>query len=302
MSTTTIPTQPPDVATPAETREDLIAKSGAGYTLVRHVFCQLQDEDGTSVPGVLGQMVTGRKRRALQLYLLLLTVWPWLSAQERPLPAAVWARALTTDKGRLWSTTNVSDTWRDLEDLGLVNRRRLARGVVVTPRREDTRAAYARPAGTKKDRTETYFTLPPDFWTDCWFEELSLPALAMLLIVAARTSKDDEAWLTNKDAAQWYGLSPRSVEGGLKELVDVGLVTERIEWIKAPLSAIGATKRHYYALNGSFSTDSRRAMQSKARAERASRLGTAKTTKKGGVKARKKSNKVVHRKKAKGTS
>ena len=155
------------VASPSETREDLLTKSGAGYTVVRHSLAQSRD-DGGSVPGVLGQIVTNRKRRALQLYLLLLTVWPWLGAQDQPLPAAVWARALSTDKGRQWTPTNVSETWRDLEELGLVKRRRLARGVIVTPQREDTQVEYTRPAGVKKDFNETYFSLPPEFWTDGW--------------------------------------------------------------------------------------------------------------------------------------
>ena len=212
------------------------------------------------------------------------------------------AGRLTTEKGRLWTTTNVSDTWRDLDDLGLVSRRRLARGVVVTPMREDAGAPYKRPAGAKKDRNETYFSLPADFWTDCWFEELSLPALAMLLIVAARTSQEEQAWLTNKDAGQWYGLSPRSVEGGLRELVDVGLVTENVEWIKAPLSAIGATRRHYYSLNGAFSTASRRAMQTRARTERANRLGTSGKPKKGGGGAKKTRKKSAGPKKVKDSS
>src|SRR3954447_20892071 len=101
MTTPTTAAPPTMVASPSETREDLLAKSGAGYTVVRHSLAQRR-HNGASVPGVLGRIVTDLKRRALQLYLLLLTVWPWLAAQDRPLPAAVWARALSTDTGRQW--------------------------------------------------------------------------------------------------------------------------------------------------------------------------------------------------------
>lgn len=262
-------------ASPSRTREDLLAKSGAGYIRVRHSLCQRRRPEGGSEPGILGAIVTGRKRRALQLYLLLLTPWPWLSKQDQPLAASVWARALTTDKGRRWTTTNVSEAWRDLEELGLVARRRLARAVVVTPQREDGRGEYVAPAGVKGDVDDAYFTLPREFWTEEWFERLSLPALAMLLIVASRTTQKDEAWLTHKDAAQWYGLAPRSVGTALRELMDVGLLTERIEPLTTGLSATGLTYRHHYSLAGPFSTASRRAMQSAAKAQRKARVKTS---------------------------
>lgn len=271
-------------ATPEETLQELLRVSGRGYTKIRHTLCQVPTATGGSKPGLLGPMVTDRKRRSLQLYLLLLTVWPWLKDRAVPLPSAVWARALTTTSGRNWSASNVSDAWADLEDRGLVERKRLSRAVEVTPRREDGAAGYTEPDGTKGDHLHSYFTLPPSFWTMGWFEELSMPGLAMLLIVASKTSRPNqpETWLTNSDAAAWFALSPRSVEGGLTELADRGLLAERIEWVKAPLSPIGATKRHWYSLNGDFSTDSRLAMQDHARKDRARRLGkTKKKTKKG---------------------
>ena len=266
--------------TSAETRAELLRLSGRGYTKVRHLLVQASRGPESS-PGKLGAMVGDRKRRSLQLYLLLLTAWPWLGSQAQPLPAAVWARALTTDRGRKWTPTNVSEAWADLERRSLINRTRLSRGVVITPRREDGEAEYTDPSGKVRSRLESYFSLPPSFWTDGWFEELSMPALAMLLAVASKTSRADnpETWLTNEDAGQWFGLSTRSVESGLSELEGHGLLTDRTEWIKAPLSKIGATQRHNYSLTGHFSTTSRLAMQSQAQAERRRRLKTEKKIK-----------------------
>jgi len=274
--------QPPVRATPEETLAELLRVSGRGYTKIRHTLCQVPTAAEGSKPGVLGPMVTDRKRRSLQLYLLLLTVWPWLKERDSPLPSAVWARALTTASGRNWTASNVSDAWADLENRGLVERHRLSRAVEVTPRREDAAAEYTEPDGRKGDHLHSYFTLPPSFWTTGWFEELSMPAIAMLLIVASKTSHSGqpETWLTNTDAAKWFALSPRSVEGGLAELAARGLLTERIEWVKAPLSPVGATKRHWYSLNGEFSTESRLAMQDLARQDRARRLGKHKKSKK----------------------
>lgn len=260
-------------ASPAETRADLLKVTGRGYTVIRHILRQLP-ADSTARTSVLGPMVTERKRRSLQLYLLLLTVWPWLASQQKPLAAAVWARALSTDRGRQWTVSNVSAAWTDLESRGLIERHRQQRGLEVAPRREDGKAKYTKPGLIKGDRSETYFVLPAEFWTEEWFEKLTLPGLAMLLIIAGETSDKDEVWLTNHDAAIWYGFSARSVEAGIENLRDEGLLTERVEWIKAPLSAVGATQRHWYSLTGVFSTASRASIQAVAKAELEKRTGT----------------------------
>jgi hypothetical protein len=263
------------IASPADTRGDFLKKSGRGYTVVRHIFRQLPDSRSNRV-SVLGPMVTARKRRSVQLYLLLLTAWPWLEEQEEPLKALVWARALTTGTGRKWKPSHVSAAWTDLERRGLVSRRRLSRGVVVVPRREDGEQPYTSPGRKKNDRFESYFTLPAEFWTEEWFEKLTLPGLAMLLIIAGETSDPDhpEVWLTNEDAGDWYGLSPRSVEAGIHDLAKHGLVDERTEWTKAPLSPLGATKRHWYSLTGAFATEARFAEQARAQEEVERRKGT----------------------------
>lgn len=276
-------------ATPASTRTHLTTR-GASHMLIRHALTQKNsaagptldgstaddsdvdddaDEIGGSEPGLLGVMVRQRKRRALQLYLLLLAAWPFLE-NRTPLPAAVWARALTTKSGRKWSTTTVSEAWGDLEDLGLVDRQRLSRSVRVTPRREDGSEPYTRPTGENGD---TYFSLPSTFWTNDWFETLSAPAIAMLLIIAARTNQNPEAWMAKERIAKWYGLSPRTVGEGLTELKANGLATERIEWKPAPLSTIGTSARHYYSLTGEFATAARAEARQRAGAERDERIG-----------------------------
>ena len=94
-----------------------------------------------------------------------------------------------------------------------------------------------------------------------------MPGLAMLLIIAAETSVKTEVWLTNEHAAQWYGLSSRSVEAGIEDLRGQNLLIDREEWVKAPLSAIGTTKRHWYGLTGPFSTEARAKLQQTAQAE-----------------------------------
>jgi hypothetical protein len=152
---------------------------------------------------------------------------------------------------------------------------------LIEPRREDGRAGYTKPGLSKGDRRETYFILPPEFWTDEWFERLTMPGLAMLLIIAGETSDKEEVWLTNEDAAAWYGLSARSVESGIEDLRARGLLEERVEWIKAPLSAVGSTKRHWYRLTGPFSSLARVALQREAQAELKARTGKQVGTREG---------------------
>ncbi|MDV6296705.1 hypothetical protein [Rhodococcus aetherivorans] len=243
--------------------------------MVRHILVQLPRSEAER-PSVLGPMVTDRKRRALQLFLLLLTLQPYLQAQEdkgeQPLTAGVYARALTTETGRKWTTSQISAALRDLEDRGLIERRRLPHGLVVLPRREDGKAGYTKPGLVKNDRWETYFVLPPEFWTDEWFEKLSLPGLAMLLIIASETSNDSEVWLTNKDAAKWYGMSERTIQAGITDLRKHGLVDVDVRWSKAPLSTIGATARHYYRLTGPFSHEDRAKLRRKTQADLRKRI------------------------------
>lgn len=259
-------------ASPADTRTEMVKLTGRQYTVVRHILTQLP-RGSAHRPSVLGPIVTSRKHRALELYLLLLTAWPWLERRE-PLEGAVWARALSTNKGRLWSPTNVSEAWTDLEKLGLIERKREGRSLRVTPRREDGKASYTAPGETKGDRNETYFVLPGSFWTDEVFAGLSLPGLAMLLILLAETSKDEEKWLTYNDAATWYGISPKTVQNGINDLVKLGLVNVRPEWVSAPLSRTGSTLRHWYSLTGKYSTTGRDALRQASRTEHGVRTGT----------------------------
>lgn len=281
MPATTHPAQAPDPAvgieaTPAQTLGELQKLSGSGYPKVRHILRQ-QPGDVADRVSVLGPMVSDRKKRSLIAYLLLLTVWPWLSKQDRPLPAPVWARALSTQKGRKWTPTNVSAAWTDLEARGLIHRKRLARGVVIEPRREDGLADYTTPGLVPNDHRESYFILPPQFWSEEWFERLTLPGLAMLLIIAGETSDKAETWLTNDHAAGWYGFSARSIEAGIEDLRRNGLLTQRTEWITAPLSAIGKTQRHWYGLTGPFSYAARQALQQQTRSELEARTASAPT-------------------------
>jgi len=62
---------PNTVATPSESRAEVLRLTGRNYGVVRHVL--VQHPRGSSVcPSTLGTLVHTRKHRALLLYLLLL--------------------------------------------------------------------------------------------------------------------------------------------------------------------------------------------------------------------------------------
>lgn len=263
-------TETTPTATAASTREALLRGQARGYTLVRRVFVQLHEGDGTprSRASMLARFVHERKHRALVLYLLLLGSWAGVQKLEQPPAAAVWVRALRSDlPGALtWSPSTLSRTWADLTDMGLVARKREDRLVRIRPRREDGLADYEPPGG-RKEFEHTYFALPDEFWTDEWFARLSLPALAVFLVIARETQDAKELRVTHQQLDDWYGINKRTAGNGLRQLEELDLLHIRKEVVAAPLSATGRTTHHWYSLTGAFGSSARKALQKRAEAE-----------------------------------
>ncbi len=280
-------------ATSEDTRSFIVQLTGSGYTPVRHVLVQKYEREGER-RSTLARFCSNRKHRALILYLLLLTVW---APDRKPLRSEVWLRAVKVDQGELtWSASSLSQGWSDLVAMGMVDRQRQQRVARLTPRREDGGEGYSRPDGKKQ--ADHYFILPGAFWTEAWFDRLSLPALCVLLILLKETNDvDDECHLTYEQTEKWYGISSSSAKKGYTELVDVGLVDVRDETAKAPLAPAGVTTHRYYRLAGPFSTSARAAARDEARKAARSRGRTAKAdvvpvaTDLGGKKTKKKKTK-----------
>lgn len=254
-------------ATSGETRAELTRLSARGYAQIRHVLVQLPDEKKPRASSI-ARFMSERKHRALLLYLLLLTCWPWLKDRRSPLESNVWVRALQSDlpNAPTWSASTLSRAWADLEEMQLITREREGRLLRVVPRREDAGADYEAPGG-RKDRWNAYFALPDEFWNKEIFAQLKLPGLVMLLLLAKETSYQSEVWLTYENAEKWYGIKPKSAQNGLAELERLALVHRRPEKIKAPLSPTGSTVRMHYSLTGAFGHKARQALQARAAAK-----------------------------------
>lgn len=266
-------TEEAGAATPAQTRATMTRLAARGYVQLRHIFVQLPDADKPRA-SIVGRAVHERRHRALLLYILLLTCWPWLKDNDKPLAASVWIRALTPPKGGglTWSPSTLSRAWLDLEEMGLIEKRtRQGRATTITPRREDGEEEYEAPGG-RTDRWNTYFSIPDAFWNEEIFAKLSLPGLAMLLIIAKETSKKTEMYLPYNKAKEWYGISAKSAQNGIAELDKVGLLHRREERLLAPLSPTGYTVRNWYSLRGDFGSEARKAKAKLADKERRARL------------------------------
>jgi hypothetical protein len=157
--------------------------------------------------------------------------------------------------------------------MGLIDpeRKREHRARRVIPRREDGTADYEPPAG-RADRWNAYFVIPDSFWTDEIFAKLTLSGLAMLLVLAKETNLKKETWPTYAKGPAWYGISAKSVQNGVANLVKHNLIAVRTELVKAPLSKSGSTTRSWYTLTGDFGHQARADVRKRTRNERAARL------------------------------
>ena len=194
--------------------------------LLDHCICFVQD----------------RRLFALQLYLLLHCIAraePW----DACLPAGVWARALDrTGKG---AEATVSRSWHWLREHGLVATERDRRLVRTYKLQEDG-------DGAKYTRSQDYFVLPLAFFREAWHTKLGLPATAVLLIALDRSRKRIWFELRKEPAAVWFGVSADTLQRGLDQLRDEGLLGVRQRRIKDPRARYGWTSANEYRLLGSF--------------------------------------------------
>jgi len=218
----------------------LLARSGRDFLPLRRSFLQLRTPGGGAAP--LAAFVAGRRRRALDLYLLahaLASREPW----DVALPSVVWARLLGLQRSAAASI--ISRQWSWLEDQELVASRRRARLREVTLLREDgSGAAYTHPGQPGEG---DYFRVPYVYWEGHFPDRLDLPAKAVLLIAL---SLQDDFVLPLEHGSRWYGVSADVLRSGLRTLRTLRLLDVRVVRKPAPLTARGVTEERRYTLRG----------------------------------------------------
>ena len=235
------------------TIEAIVADAKRADLPIRLEFLQQRNADGTLCPGPLAEFVKTGDRRGLILWMLVLTK---ASGGDFgvTLAATVWARAIGFDLPESKSArTAVSKTWTRLERRALIERQRVRRNTCVTVLREDGSGnPYGQTPGAARER---YLRLPHAFWltgpkpTDRWYQVLSLPDIAMLLI--ARTMGNGFR-LPRESVPDWYGISADTAHRGLQGLAGHGLLNIEKYYKIAPLAPKGYTAENRYTLQPPF--------------------------------------------------
>lgn len=233
-------------STPDETLDDLLnpnRQRRRKTTPIRRSF--LQDPHGEGMEAPLRWFVHDRRELALDLFLLLnctASADPW----DVEMPAMAWARALDM-RLTVGSETTVSKNWTWLEQRKLVysERRHRVRKVYLLAE-NGSGDEYTRP---RKGEPRGYFAFPFVYFTERWHKELSLPGKAVLLI--ALSQKTTFTLITER-ATEWYGVSADTLQRGLDDLRDHGLLTTWLITRKAPRARLGFTSVAHHRLNPPF--------------------------------------------------
>jgi len=234
----------PPIPTRQQQLEAILEESQRpGRVPIRNAF--VQQRHGTIAgPGPLSEIVRRGRHSALDQYMITLG---WASGGDHDVRrhAKIWARAIgvqTDEAGR----RTVSRNWRLLQDLQLIEVRRVRRLASVQLLRED---GSGEPYNHPSQSGAKYFQVPFMFWTDEWVERLSLPGKAMLLV---SMSLPDFFRLPADRGPAWYGLSESTVERGLRELRRADLLQAWRAPKLAPLTPSGYTVENFYRLRFPF--------------------------------------------------
>jgi hypothetical protein len=228
--------------------EALLQRSGRESVPIRRSFTQVRARGGGAGP--LAAFVRERRRRALDLYLLL-----HAAASAPPydvtLASSVWGRLLGLSGSSVGSV--ISRQWTWLERQQLVGTQRMNRLRTVTLLREDgTGAPYSHPGAATETRPAEgdYFSLPYAYWHAGLQDRIDLPTKAVLLIALSRP--DDDFILPVEHASRWYGMSTDSLRSGLRRLQLLGFLDMRFRHEPAPLSPQGYRTERRYTLRPPF--------------------------------------------------
>lgn len=234
-----------------DTRAELLERNTRTTVPIRKVFVQ-RPRGETPRHGPLQTFVANGDLRGLRAYLIIVAA----SGGEREdgwtteLDSMVWARLFDAER---YATPQAARTaaWRTLgrlEERGLLRRARErgARKIAVTLLREDGSGdPYTRPDGA--EISDRFLRLPTALWKRGLDEQLTLPGLAMLLVIAA-----EKPWSSfpADRMEQWYGWSADTTQRGVKNLLSLKLIERREAYRKAPLSPTGSTLLYQYRLVG----------------------------------------------------
>ncbi len=142
-----------------------------------------------------------------------------------------------TTVGRNW-------TWLEAQKLIRTERERRVRKVYLLME-DGSGLPFERATGQGRG----FFKLPYEYFTQRWHLELRLAGKASLVICLAQ---GPTFALPTERAAAWYGISADTLQRGIDELRDLGLLKVWSRAKKAPRTRFGFTVENHYALQGPF--------------------------------------------------
>ncbi|HET6706349.1 hypothetical protein [Amycolatopsis sp.] len=237
-------------ATGLDARVRLLDRNKRPIVPLRHAFVQ-RPQGHFPRHGPLKTFVRNGDLRGLRAYLTIVGASGGTrdGAWTTQLDSLVWARLFDAEATatQLAARTAAWRTLDRLEQRGLITKNRTERGarrIEVTLLREDASGEpYTRPDG--QDESDRFLRIPTAFWKSDLDAKITLPGLAMLLVVAKE--KPWSAYPPDR-MEEWYGWSADTTQRGLKALLDHDLVERRETYTPAPLSPTGSTLMYQYRL------------------------------------------------------
>ena len=245
-----------------ETIDCLLDRSKRPFVPIDKTFVQMP-RGSANREGPLATFVRNRDLRGLKAYLLI--VASASSADENgewhtTLPLQAWARAFGCFEHASGQSAKAAagKIFARLEKRGLIKRTHDGgkRDVRVRLLAQDGSGGdYQRP-------TTGFLRLSHEFWKSKLDEQISLPALAMLLVILGERQPCE---LPSERMPGWYGWSADTAERGFRELASLGIIDRRSRPKKTPLSPTGFTTVNEYSVLPPYDRSSLEALRKRKR-------------------------------------
>lgn len=226
-------------------RERAFGKRKSAGAPIRRDFIE-KPEEGSSP---LSQLLSGAKAAKggggrggrLRVALLLTLIWQLARSPHTTIrPARYWADLLELEDPDKAGARAIRSTLLELERRGFI--RTEDRGPGKVPEiilmneslsKTDYKLPYLQAIEEGKDGDTSYFRVPESFWASGLSAKLSGAGLAMYLIAMSRAGWGNEPsfWISPAQFRSQYGLGESSRKKGLRELVDLGVVTHELRSI-----------------------------------------------------------------------